>query len=182
MDISQEIQREARFKEVISDILGQQSSLIHLSGIKVFDLKKADIKDDQENGFDFVFTANGLTIPVRIRKPNCRYRDFTIRSRSRYGMRTEKHKIKDGAGDVYFYAWTSYTANACGEQITDWILVNLHKFRDSGLADSVFNRMETDNRDGTMFVSIGISELKQNKCLIAHSDTESIKRRLLLSS
>lgn len=166
MDIERELKRELSFAPFIEEILANNAGKIHAAGIKVFTLQKASAKDDTENGFDFVFTMGNFTVPVRIRKPDCRYRDFTIRTRSRGGGRTEIQKLMDGAGDVYFYAWTAFINNA--EAIVDWVLIDLHVFRSSYLMTDQFlkTKREMLNIDGTKFISFGIKELEEVNCII----------------
>lgn len=165
MAFEKELERELSFAPYIENILANNAGKIHESGIKVFSMQKASLKDDMENGFDFVFTMGNFTVPVRIRKPDCRYRDFTIRSRSKYGNPTEYHKILKGAGDVYFYAWTIWINGA--EEIAEWWIINLEKFRLSGLLNT--KRTEISNGDGTKFIHFKFPELLQNNCIISNS-------------
>lgn len=168
MAFEKELERELSFAPFIENVLAHNAGVIHDAGIKVFAMQKASEKDDMENGFDFVFTMGNFTIPVRIRKPDCYYRDFTIRSRSRHNWPTEIHKLKAGAGDVYFYGWTNNDNGS--EVITEWVLINLHKVRGCGLLD--IERKQIDNADGTKFVNIRLHELDKNGCIIAmYKDT-----------
>lgn len=170
MDIEKELSRELSFAPFIESVLANNAGKIYAAGIKVFTLQKATAKDDMENGFDFVFTMGNFTVPVRIRKPDCRYRDFTIRTQSRGRGRTEIHKLIDGAGDVYFYAWTAYAGDK--EKIIDWILIDLHTFRASYLMAGQFLRTkrEVPNGDGTKFISFRMQELSEAGCIIcSHS-------------
>lgn len=164
MAFEKELERELSFAPYIENVLAQNAGLIHAAGIQVFSMKKAQAEDDMKNGFDFVFTMGNFTVPVRIRKPDCRYRDFTVRSTTRFALETEYHKLKAGAGDVYFYGWTEW-ANGV-EKINQWWLINLAAFRKSGLLDT--ERREVSNGDGTGFISFKFYELQQADCIISH--------------
>jgi len=161
--IQEELKREMQFLPIIEKAIAENAHLIYKSGINLFKLKKASQEDDVKNGFDFLFTMSDFKIPVRIRKPNCRYRDFTIRSATRYGFKTEIHKIKEGAGDVYFYAWTEFNEGI--ENITEYWLIDLHKFRSSGLLDK--EQVQRDNGDGTSFVFYSFDKLNQHGSVIS---------------
>lgn len=163
MAFEKELERELSFAPFIENVLAHNAGAIHNAGIKVFSMQKATAKEDMENGFDFVFTMGSFTIPVRVRRPDCFYRDFTVRSRSRYGHQTEIHKLKAGAGDVYFYGWTREFNGI--EIINEWWLINLHSFRSSGLLET--ERHERSNGDGTKFVSYKRDELNKYGCIIA---------------
>lgn len=102
MDIEKELARELSFSAYIEKVLADNAGKIHDTGIPVFTLKKATAEEDMKNGFDFVFTMGNFTVPVRIRKPDCRYRDFTVRSQSRSFYPTEIHKLKTGQGMFIF--------------------------------------------------------------------------------
>jgi len=165
MSINAELERELSFAPDIEKILADNAGKIHEAGFKVFTLKKAEPEDDKQNGFDFIFTMGNFTIPVRIRKPDCRYKDFTIRARSRWNQRTEIHKLEDGAGDVYFYAWTKYVEGF--EKICSYWLIDLKKVRESNLLK--VERRIIYNGDSTGFVNITKRELDIFNCIIAHS-------------
>lgn len=164
MAFEKELERELSFAPYIENVLAQNAGLIHAAGIQVFSMKKARAEDDMKNGFDFVFTMGNFTVPVRIRKPDCRYRDFTVRSKTRFVVETEYHKLKAGAGDVYFYGWTQWMNGI--ESINQWWLINLNAFRKSGLLDT--ERREVSNGDGTCFISFKFHELQQAECIISH--------------
>jgi len=105
----------------------------------------------------------------RIRKPNCGYRDLTIRAQVRSNGKTEIHKIRDeGKGDIYFYAWTY--DNLGKEQMQCYMLVDLNKLRQSGLLDE--SRQITSNGDGTGFVSYSKDELDRTGALLIYENIQ----------
>jgi hypothetical protein len=164
--IKTELKRELSYAPIIETILADHAGLIHRRGFKVFDLKKATAEEDSFGGFDFVFEMGSFTVPVRIRRPDCKFRDFTIRSRSRGGGKTELQKIREGAGDVYFYAWTEDFLGV--EMLSEFMLVDLDAIRKAGLlaSQSIATRREISNGDGTKFISISIIEINAASALI----------------
>lgn len=120
---------------------------------------------DQREVGDIVLASTVGHIAFRVRRPDCKYRDLTLRSRRASGVETEIHKIRKGFGRWYLYAWTIDLSN----KFSEWILVDLDKFRGCGLADS--NRREWPNQDGgrTFFFAYKISELLAGGCLVSGS-------------
>jgi hypothetical protein len=165
MSIEKELERELSFAPEIEFILADNAGKIHQAGIRVFALSKSTKEDDVKNGFDFIFKMGEFTIPVRIRKPDCKYKDFTIRAKSRFNQKTEIHKLEEGAGDVYFYGWTKYVNDI--EKINSWWLIDLEKVRQSGIL--TIPRKIIYNNDGTGFVNITKDELDFFDAIIAQS-------------
>jgi hypothetical protein len=109
---------------------------------------------------DMILKTSGGDVALRIRRGSyTKYRDLTIRSFRSSGQKTELEKLRDGFAHFYLYLWTD------GASIVDWILVDLDKARKTGLLYK--QRHHFDNKDGTYFVAIPVSELKRNDCLIA---------------
>jgi hypothetical protein len=132
------------------------STLIpHLISIRI-----ASEEQDTREATDMVATFSTGKIAIRIRRPDCLFRDLTIRSQRANGMKTELAKIREGYGTHYFYAWTT-PSNTIGE----WILVDLYQLRKSPLLD----KPAIPNTDKTTwFIPIKIAELREYDCLIAH--------------
>lgn len=117
----------------------------------------ASDQTDRSYATDFEVKLLGGTIAVRLRKPDCKYRDLTIRARRDSGMKTELAKIKEGYAFRYFYGWTDARGT-----IAEWILVDLDKLR----ATNLLNKPLIPNFDGTYFIAITIKELDDADCLI----------------
>lgn len=166
--IKQELKRELSYAPIIENLLANYAGIIHRRGFKVFELKKASPEEDSYAGFDFVFQMGSFTVPVRIRRPDCRYRDFTVRSRSRNGGKTEIHKLREGMGDLYFYAWSEDFMGV--EKMAEFALIDLNSVRAAGLltAENVAHLREISNGDGTSFISFSLKELAAAQALIAH--------------
>lgn len=114
--------------------------------------------EDTKFATDFVVRILNKDISVRIRKSDCEFRDFTIRAMTKYGGKTEIHKIKEGYGDIYLYSWQNEN-----REIREYIIVDINKLRNSGLLN---DRKTIPNIDGTGFISIEIDELEEEDCLL----------------
>lgn len=69
------------------------------------EFRKATEEEDCRFSYDMVFGIN-FTISIRIRKNSyLKYNDLTIRSKSKFGGKTEIDKIMDGLAQVYFYSY-----------------------------------------------------------------------------
>lgn len=115
---------------------------------------------DMKRSTDLVITIEGGDVAVRVRRSSylSRYRELTIRAWRSSGVKTELQKIIEGFGRWYLYLW------AGNDGITDWILVDLNRLRDSTL----LNRPYIKNKDNaTGFIAIKDNELKEAGCLIA---------------
>ena len=152
--------------EAIVNVL--RHNAMHLLSVRV-----ATDEQDLKKATDLVIRVDGGDIAVRIRRPNYRgrFRDLTIRSWRASGFKTELEKIKDGFGDWYLYAWSDGQGG-----LDDWLLVDLHNLRKSGLLD---NRRVIKNRSDkglTGFIAIKDSELKAHGCLVAEWKQSGIKQ------
>jgi len=119
----------------------------------------ANEQDDMENGFDMVFKIDSVQCAVRLRRDNVNFRDLTVRYSVPSGAKTEYAKLKEGKGDLYFYGWTNDT------HISEFILVNIHKLRETSLLD---NYKPIANTDGTKFIAIPLVDLKNADCILEH--------------
>lgn len=125
----------------------------------------ADSEQDTQQATDLVIKVSGGAVGVRVRtfsSTGNRYRDLTIRTRSRYGQRTEIDKLRDGWGDFYFYGWD----NAQGH-IDEYMLLDLAILRSAGLLNPPWD--EKSNGDGTKFLSIKAEKLHQHGCVLVHT-------------
>lgn len=69
------------------------------------EFRKATEEEDCRFSYDMVFGMN-FTISIRIRKNNyLKYNDLTIRSKAKFGGKTEIDKIMEGLAQVYFYSY-----------------------------------------------------------------------------
>lgn len=126
---------------------------------QIVKFRYADMKEDMTQATDMVITVKDAAIAIRLRRESCRYRDLTIRATSRGGYDCELDKLRKGWGDWYFYGWVK------GEDLPEYMLVDIHKLRASGLLNQ--ERRTIQNGDGTGFVSVSIKELEEHGCLVA---------------
>lgn len=146
--------------------LSQVASIIREHAAHFVKLRLGTQDEDMKQAADMVIDVSGGTIGVRIRRMDVarNYRDFTIRASVPSGVPTELDKLRAGHGDWYLYAWCDDDK----EIITEYILVDLSKLRQSGLLD---NRTRSwTNKDGTGFVAIAIHELRQSGALVKHKE------------
>lgn len=137
----------------------QVESILLDNAKHIMTIRLATAIEDTKQSTDMVMRIEaGVTVAVRVRRPNCQHRDLTIRSRAYGGGNTEIHKLIEGWGDWYIYAWS----NPQG-LIDEWMLVNLHKVRQGNLLTKP--RKAITNYDGTAFVNIGIEELYNSGAL-----------------
>lgn len=127
---------------------------------KFLQIEVATMEEDMTQAFDLnIITHNKSKIAVRIRRADIKFRDITIRALNG-GHKTEIHKLRDGYGDWYLYAWESE-----GNRITEYALIDIHKARHLFTQDrNVIPN--TDNKTG--FYSYSIEELAKCGALIAY--------------
>jgi len=117
----------------------------------------ADDNLDMKQATDVVVNITAGSVAVRVRTERCKYRDWTVRSRSLYGGETELSKLKKGFANWYLYAWS--TAGV----LSEWMLIDLDKVRSGGILDRPWS--EIPNGDGTKFISIPRHVL--GNCIVA---------------
>ncbi len=127
---------------------------------KIVQVKIAGDKEDTTNATDMVIQLESGDVAVRIRRPDCKFRDLTLRSSRESGTETELSKIKKGLPRWYLYGWTNDK-----QEIYEWILVDLNKVREKELWEE---KRERPNHDGTWFIAIPTKELYKEKCLVSY--------------
>jgi len=132
-----------------------KSNAMHIVSIEV-----ATPEEDMKQSTDLKIKVTAGDIAVRVRRPYRDFRDLTIRAYNK-GSKTEVHKIREGFGDWYLYAWESE-----GGKLAEWILVDIDKMRESGL---IYQDKEIRmNKDGyTGFVNFSLQELDSINAIIA---------------
>lgn len=126
----------------------------------------ADKIEDTKQSTDIVLEAeNKLQIAVRVRRASINRRDFTVRAQVRGGGKTEIHKLREGWGHWYLYAWEHEG------RLAEWMLINLATWRDSGMATQerklIPNKYPNGTLDGTGFYAYSVDELKAAQALTA---------------
>jgi len=148
--------RQIEYKENITKEIKQ----ILLDNSNIFiDIKFSTLIEDTKYATDFTVNILNKNIAVRVREPDCKYRDFTIRAKAEYNGRTEIHKIKEGYGDIYLYCWKDINY-----KINEYMIIDINKLRDSDLLN-IYRKIIMNN-DNTGFIYIGINELEKENCLL----------------
>lgn len=140
--------------------LPQVKRILKDNAAEFISVEEASDDEDKHHATDFNIIIVGGVVAVRIRRSDCRYRDWTIRSRILQG-KTELAKLLDGYGDWYLYCWTNKNA-----VIKEWILIDLERVRSSNLLNIITKKPDIPNGDGTYFKSVSIGELNINDCLL----------------
>jgi hypothetical protein len=151
-------------QRTISDkYLNSFKDILIRNSMHFLSLEVSDFEKDTQEATDMVIKVVGGDVALRVREPSCKYRDFTIRTRSRYGKETEIDKLRNGFGDWYLYGWGDGH-----ETVLEYILVDLDKVRKFKLLDMPIVAQWGRNRnyDGTEFISIPIGALQMYGCIV----------------
>lgn len=97
--------------------------------------------------------------------------DFTIRSRSKNGQKTELSKIVDGMADWMFYGHADFN----NKSISRWMVLNLDSFRAALIRKQVNIPREIPNSDGTKFVTFDVMKFPENLIIACCDDFFSDK-------
>jgi hypothetical protein len=130
----------------------------------ILSIEDAPIEKDLHEATDMIVRVTGGCIALRIRRSHIRFRDMTIRAKCG-NAKTELHKLREGFGDWYLYAWS----DGAGD-FADWWFVDLAILRASGLLDD--GRAIKMNEDAyTGFISLQKEELTGVSCLISSKES-----------
>lgn len=134
-----------------SDSYIDQVCKICKKALKSKGIKVSNPSDDSFRATD-LFTAEGVTIAVRIRKDEYidKFKDeFTVRvGRPRTGEdQGELKKIKRGFGDYMLYGFIEQ------KKIVHWTLIDLSKFREYLDSDDYEMPTKISNKDGSSWFS-----------------------------
>ena len=129
-------------------------------------LSLSTTEEDTKESFDVVVNSK-LKISVRLRK--WRYflghKDFTIRSKTKHGNKTEIDKLKEGYGQFYLYGWLDDKE----EYIKQWVMVDINKFRPY-LNNPISKNIP--NGDGTCFNAYSLNQIASCGAGIASSNPQ----------
>ena len=126
----------------------------------------------------------GNTVAVRVRRPDCRWRQLTLRYRrlvaGRWSNEFEVDKILAGFARWYFYGWTEGREPLLW--LGDWMIVDLDEVRASGLIeDAIEEGREKENDDHcTTFTWITVDELHEVGALVASDICRTPTRREIM--
>lgn len=153
-------------------MMPQVKELLKKHAAHIIRIDTATEEQDTQQATDLVLRVDSGTIAVRVRDldtfKNKAWRDLTIRTQVRSGGRTEIHKLRDGWGDWYFYAWAE-GATRGEKRIKEYMLLDIHKIRAKGLLEALEQKRAIPNDDGTFFKPISLQELLRNECVVVHT-------------
>lgn len=134
--------------------------ILGLNAAYFFTLRIASHYQDVKQATDMLISiTESKSIAIRLRRADYPQRDLTIRSSRASGATTELAKLRAGHGDFYLYGWTEDL------RITEWMLVDLHRLRASGLLGRY--REEIANKDArTKFIHIPYRALNLYNCIL----------------
>jgi hypothetical protein len=148
-------QFEVKFKNDIFKILRNHNILLPFI---TWEIVQSSDFEDCNLSYDMKFNGN-VNLSVRIRRNKyLKFRDFTIRTKSKNGYKCEYDKLIQGCGQVYFYGWMDITET----KIIDWIIVDIDKIRNKIEENGKYY----DNIDNTGFKAYQIDWLKEHNALI----------------
>jgi hypothetical protein len=136
-----------------------------------FAIETAPAKKDMEQATDLILSVSSGDIAVRVRSHK-HYQaavakfgfDWSVRAVSR-GYKTEIHKLREGFGRWYFYA---YSADDNGK-IAAWWVIDLDKVRAENILMCEWPTYP--NGDGTYGTYIPIHSLDEHGCIVATNTT-----------
>jgi hypothetical protein len=148
-------QYEDKFRENIYHILREN---VRFGDFAEWGIDPSTDYEDSFLSFDMVYHGK-VMVSVRIRKNQyLRYKDFTIRSRSKNGMTCEIDKLRSGLGKIYFYGWMTEDEQG----LASWAVVDIDKMR-----PYLDHGRERTNPDGTKFMAYNFEGIKKVGALVA---------------
>lgn len=157
-----------RLIEYPEDTIIELKEIIHKHSKIFMDINKSTPVKDIHYATDYTIKTSNRDIAVRVRDPEKkgrRFRDLTIRTKTKWNRKTEIDKIKEGYGDIYLYCWKDKNY-----KIKDYMIIDIHKLRSSKLLEKkrkpIPNVDSAGNKDGTEFVPISIGELNEFDCIL----------------
>ena len=141
---------------------------------EIVDIVVASDEKDKSYATDYIIKIEKSgDIACRVRKPNCRYRELTLRYSRPSGIETEFSKIKGGYASWYLYAWATN-----GSVFGDWIFINLDKLRQSGLLNEKWSIVPNwDN--SSSFIGIPFFRLYDVGCVVDFKATTWLGKQLI---
>lgn len=163
-------QRADRFVPEITNILKDNAK--HIVNIVI-----APHVNDTMQATDYIITVESGDVACRLRwwSKYTINKEWTLRSKRDTGAETELSKLKKGWARWYLYGWI------IEDKLSSWMLIDLDQVRNTkingkGMLDFQWdmksNRDKYGNLDGTHFIIIPNTILKQYKCIVSYSNIE----------
>lgn len=115
---------------------GHEAAAIEFVRRHVCKIKDSTTAQDLRQATDYTVTAGGnVAVAMRVRRISSvkSRRDFTLRISRPSGSKQEISKIAEGYADLYCYVWVNDLFNL--PTLDEYMLVDMHRFRASGLLD-----------------------------------------------
>lgn len=157
-----------RLTEYPKDTIIELKEIIYKYPKIFMDINRSTPIEDTRYATDFVIKQPNRNVAVRVRDPDPqgrKFRDLTIRVKTKWDKKTEIDKIKEGYGDIYLYCWKDKNY-----KIKDYMIMDIHKLRSSNLLEKkrriILNKDRRGVYDGTGFIHIKIDELNEFDCIL----------------
>lgn len=134
--------------------------IIKSNAMHIIDVSVSTPEDDMQRATDLKITISAGDVAVRIRRSQYNFRDITIRA-YKNGYKTEIHKLREGCGDFYLYAWEN--KQQCG--FDEYVLFDINKARSVFMEDREI-KMNKDGNSG--FVAYSIFDIFAQGAIIEH--------------
>ena len=119
--------------------------------------KTSNEYEDSSLSYDAIFNSN-FTLSIRIRRNYAlRYKDITIRSKSKNGYKTEIDKIMEGMAQLYFYAYMDIKES----RLVKVRVIDVDVIRKMTLNNQYSKRSNKDN-DPTEFYTYLFCDIAKN--------------------
>lgn len=168
-DWKRDKERADRFIPEITTILKENAK--HIVNIVV-----APPHEDNMQATDYIIKVESGDVACRLRwwSKYTINKEWTIRSKRDTGTETELSKLKKGWAQWYLYGWI------LDNKISSWMLIDLNKVRETKINATHlldFNWEMKSNRDGTYFIIIPNTILKQYDCIVSYLNIESLSKQ-----
>ena len=159
-----------KHKEMFNILSKDLSDYLNLDAIQ---LQDAPMELDTKKSTDVVAIASKkgerkeLYIAARIRKPNCKYRELTIRKEYYGSSNTEVSKLHNA--HYYFVGFTNMD-----NEIKEYMIVNIKKLYQTNLIDKYKSETKGNKDDDNKFFGIPAIELINNNCVVKYKIRKDI--------
>jgi hypothetical protein len=140
---------------------------------KIIDIVPTDPERDRLEGIDYDIKVAAGTIACRIRRAEYPYRDLTMTSHRKSGVRAETDKVLHGTVEWYLYAW------AARGRFREWMFIDLRKLKMTGLIEAAKRNGDAKkDASGNTFIYIPFWRLKQQDVVLDHEMEPHRARRI----
>ncbi len=168
-------------KEKVDKFIPEITTILKENAKNIVNIVVAPPQEDTMQATDYIIKVESGDVACRLRwwSKYTINKEWTIRSKRDTGAETELSKLKKGWARWYLYGWI------IEGKLSSWMLIDLVQVRGvkingKGMLDFEWptksNRDKYGNLDGTHFIIIPNTILKQYNCIISYSNMESLSR------